>query len=346
MIGNVARQTLAALAIRARLCRIIARDSALVLRYHRVAGTRGDPMPRAVPEGDFEAQLRLLSARCNVVGLPEIVDALLARRALPPGAVALSFDGGYEDNFSAAFPILKQFDLPATFFIAAGWIETSEVLWWERLHDYIRQAAAERLEPVGQELLPEPVAQAFQRATLDEPGGPARLEKLLAAAVGGINCPPERTDELVESIAGVLGADVAPALLYQPMTWQQVKLLRAGGMTIGSHTMSRARLTTLRADRAHEELVASKAAIENQLGEPIDLVAYPEGRHNADVADLAEEAGYRAAFTTHAGPIHRGDNPFALRRASVRGADDRGALGAFSASLFALRVRRLARAPE
>jgi peptidoglycan/xylan/chitin deacetylase (PgdA/CDA1 family) len=344
MMRRAARHAIATLTMGTRLCSIVGKAQAVVLRYCRVAGSRTEPLPRAVTEEEFEAQLRFLTARCRVVSAREIVQAVIERRPVPPRAVALTFDGGYEDNCSAAFPLLKQYGVPATFFVAAGWVETHEVLWWDRLHACLRRRdlRLENQEPRYGDL-PQPVAKVLAEAGDLSKAGAERFEDRLVEAVGSLNVSPEETTDVVKSIAQVLGAEEPLGHEYDPMNWEQLAILREGGMEIGSAAVSDARLTTVHVERAFEELAFSKTTLEDKVGGPIDLVAYPEGCHSPDVADLAEEAGYLAAFTTDSGPVRAGDDRFTLRRISVRSDDCRGAFGSFSAPLFGLHLRQLAR---
>jgi peptidoglycan/xylan/chitin deacetylase (PgdA/CDA1 family) len=345
MMRRAARQLLAALVVRTRLLPVVRRGESVVLRYCRVAGTREAPVPRAVTEEAFEAQLRFLTSHCHVVPVQEIVEAVVEGRPLPRRAVAITFDGGYEDNGSAAFPLLKQHGVPATFFVAAGWVETHDVLWWDRVHAYVRQASGAGLDPRGYDHLPRPVVQAFLGVRKPGHGGPEQLEEHLVAAVGGLALSPEDRNDLVKSLGRALGADDDLGTEYDPMNWEQLAILRDGGMAIGSHAVSDARLTAIGVERAFEELAFSKKTLEKKLGVFVDLVAYPEGFTNLDVADLAEEAGYRAAFTTQTGPVRPGDPRFALRRMDVPGGDYRGAWGSCSGSVFGLHLRRVARSP-
>jgi peptidoglycan/xylan/chitin deacetylase (PgdA/CDA1 family) len=127
------------------------------------------------------------------------------------------------------------------------------------------------------------------------------------------------------------------------MNWEQARLLREGGMDIGSHAMTHACLASVPAERAYDELERSKKTIEEKLGEPVTLLAYPAGEHNQDVADLAAEAGYKAAFTTVTGSVRAGDAAFALRRIGVWSGGYDGVTGGFSAAVFGLQIGRLAR---
>ena len=338
-----ARQAVAAMAVKSHLWSIVEAGSAVVLRYHRVCGSADEPAPLAVTPEEFDAQLAFLKERCAVVSARTVAEAVIEERPLPPRAVAITFDDGYEDNVSAAFPILKKHGLTATFFITAGWVESARVLWWDRLHEYVRQAAAEGTEPIGYGDLPPPVARVLAGASFAGPAGPATVERGLVAAIRGLNASPNDVETLVECIAEALGADEVDTEPYQPMNWFQVEILHEGGMEIGSHTMSHARLATVPAERAFEELAQSKRLLEEKLGTDIDLLAYPAGNHDRDVMDLAAEAGYDAAFTTETGAVRSGDDPFGLRRIGVWSGGYRGVSSYFSPEVFGLQIGRLAR---
>ena len=351
-----ARQAGAFLAMRSRLWPMVPQGRALVLRYHRIAGgshlhfAHGGHVPNedltplpplALPAVEFDAQLAFLASRCQVVTAGEIAKAVAAGQPLPPNAVAITFDDGYEDNCSQALPLLRSHGLRATFFVTAGWIGTEKVLWWDRLHDYIGQAAKLGARPMDYEDLPKPLAAADLRTR----AGAARLEHDLVKALGGLTLTPEETDNLVERVAAALGADVAEPEPYRPMTWDQVRELRDAGMEIGSHSVSHARLACVPAERAFGELEQSKQTIERELDATVSLLAYPAGSHSQDAVDLAQEAGYAAAFTTASGPVAPGDDPFRLRRIGVWAGGYRGVFSRFAPSVFGLQLGRLARRP-
>jgi len=340
---NLARHVAARLAVGTRLWPVVPAGRAVVLRYHRVAGSAADLVPLAVTPEEFDAQVRFLRSTCRLVPPREIIEAVAEERPFPAGTVAITFDDGYEDNFSNALPILERHDAPAAFFVTAGWIGTGQMLWWDRVHEYVGQAAREGAPPTGYENLPRPVAAALASANLRTPAGVVALERELVAALRGLSLVPEDLDRLIEQVAEDLGAGEPEPDRYRPMGWEQVKLLRQAGMEIGSHTMTHARLASVPAERAHEELEQSKKTIEEKLGEPIGLLAYPAGDTSRDVTELAVEAGYEAAFTTETGPVLLGDNVLALRRVGVWSGGYEGAFGGFSPNVFGLQIGRLAR---
>jgi peptidoglycan/xylan/chitin deacetylase (PgdA/CDA1 family) len=104
------------------------------------------------------------------------------------------------------------------------------------------------------------------------------------------------------------------------MTWDQVRELRALGFDIGAHTCTHADLGVLGAEEALAELVDSRRKLEHELGEPIDLFAYPFGG-DANMTPqnraLVRQAGYRCCLSCRGGLARDGADPFELPRVPI-----------------------------
>lgn len=93
-----------------------------ILVYHKVSPDpkAGGPGLRVLPE-EFSWQMEYLKTQgFTVIPLNQAIDSLVNNRRLPPHAVAITFDDGYEDNYLYAFPILQKYQFPATIFVASG----------------------------------------------------------------------------------------------------------------------------------------------------------------------------------------------------------------------------------
>jgi peptidoglycan/xylan/chitin deacetylase (PgdA/CDA1 family) len=90
------------------------------------------------------------------------------------------------------------------------------------------------------------------------------------------------------------------------------------GHSIGSHSLSHARLTRLTLRDAREEIFASKKKLEDMFGVPVEHFCYPYGDWNEPVRELVIEAGYRTACTTEFGVNTPATPPFTLHRITVR----------------------------
>ncbi len=95
-------------------------DEAIILMYHSI-GDRKDYFS-SVSKKSFVQQMEYLhAAGIPVISLPELIRRLKDGQLLG-GAVVITFDDGYEDNYLAAFPVLKRFNFPATIFLTTDLI--------------------------------------------------------------------------------------------------------------------------------------------------------------------------------------------------------------------------------
>jgi peptidoglycan/xylan/chitin deacetylase (PgdA/CDA1 family) len=75
----------------------------------------------SVPPEMFEAQLQLLSDNgYTTISLRDLYEYLAIGKALPAKPIILTFDDGYLDNYTHAFPILQKYDMTGTFFVLTG----------------------------------------------------------------------------------------------------------------------------------------------------------------------------------------------------------------------------------
>lgn len=118
---------------------------AAVLVYHDLREGPSDDFARFTGAGEFAAHLEYLrqNGYC-VVPLKSVIDCLEGGEPLPPKAVAITFDDGYLGVYTAAFPLLKEYGVPATVFVVAGLNEVKkpydghEWLTWEMLREMQR----------------------------------------------------------------------------------------------------------------------------------------------------------------------------------------------------------------
>lgn len=98
---------------------------------------------------------------------------------------------------------------------------------------------------------------------------------------------------------------------------EQLKEMQANGIDIQSHTVNHKDLRNMSLDQARDELIGSKAVLEDRMKHPVRYIAYPGGFSNKDIDRIAEESGYRMAFTVQAGNVEPGQNLFNLPRQAV-----------------------------
>lgn len=100
-----------------------------ILMYHRVvpriAGV-AEPTYNVTPQR-FRSQLAGLLARgYQPWPLRRVLGACRDGLAIPDKVFVVTFDDGYENNFSLAWPLLRELNIPATIFLATAFLDSDE----------------------------------------------------------------------------------------------------------------------------------------------------------------------------------------------------------------------------
>lgn len=270
--------------------RLHARD-ALVLSYHAIVNQEKDePFRYYHTIDEFEAHLDWLSLHCTPVGLDDFARWKQGdlRPSKPP--VLVTFDDGYRNNVTLAAPILKRKGFQALFFVTAGYMESSRVLWPDEV--FCRVVAWPWTS------LQAPDGRVHVLAEAQH----AREAVALTLVEACKNCTDARRREFVAYLARETPQcnPLRDPISQDFMSWDDVRALSAAGFDLGSHTVTHPILSSLEPEALWEELIESRTMIEAQTGLPCTTLAYPNGR-SRDIADrvlaTASEAGYDFAFT-------------------------------------------------
>jgi len=116
------------------------------------------------------------------------------------------------------------------------------------------------------------------------------------------------------------------------LSTEDLRLMDASGITIGSHTVTHAFLPSLTEEEARGEIVESKRVLETLLEHPVTLFSYPAGGFTELSKVMVENAGYEGAVTTNHG--RRKGDPYALHRIKVK--ESKGSLFNFWAKTTGL----------
>ena len=104
----------------------------IALLYHRIDKMDTDPWGICVSPTHFDEQVQVIKKHLPVITVDEAIQQILKGHIVENSA-CITFDDGYEDNYTNALPVLKQHDCPATFFIATAFTGSSIPFWWDEL---------------------------------------------------------------------------------------------------------------------------------------------------------------------------------------------------------------------
>jgi peptidoglycan/xylan/chitin deacetylase (PgdA/CDA1 family) len=304
-----------------RYCRA-AQSRFAMLCYHRV-GQGGVPLFSGLPALVFEAQMNYLRRHYRVVPLYQALSEMSDRRSAAP-TVVVTFDDGYADLYTHAFPVLQRHEIPAMIFLTVGAIESGEVAWYDRVFVAFQAAHGALLElPTNPPLI---MSLGTPEERLHSAVKFISLMRKLPAAEQRACCTK------LESIVSLPRKSIADRML----SWEQIRHMQAGGVSFGAHTMTHPVVSRLTEQELYWELGESKRILEDRLQRPVLDFAFPFGKSD-ECGDAAVKClaslGFRSAATTIEGLNRPAMSPFALRRVSF--CEDA------SLAIFAVRLARL-----
>ena len=289
------------------------RERRLVLLYHRIARIDPDPWSLCVTPEHFAEHLDVLRAWRRVP-----LDQLGCSGWRMGGgrcSVSITFDDGYADNLHEAARLLMRSDTPATFFLATGYIGGTREFWWDELERLVYQPTGARI-PCS--------ASAGAIKLLYDPNAPKRSTYFeLYERLQPLDHHLRRC--ILDQLLEWNGLTAQGRKSHRSLTPDEVMRLRSEGpFEIGAHTMTHPLLAAQALGSQYEELRASKAWVENLLGEPVASFSYPyggSGHYGPETVRAVADSGFARACTTSAHPVNRNDGPYQLPRFNVTDMD-------------------------
>ena len=108
-----------------------------ILMYHNIlANHEAGGTPSSIYEHQFEEQMNYLAENnFETITLPDVLELTNNKNKNTKKPVVITFDDGYENNFTYAFPILKKHNLKATIFIIVNRVASANYMSWQQLEE-------------------------------------------------------------------------------------------------------------------------------------------------------------------------------------------------------------------
>jgi peptidoglycan/xylan/chitin deacetylase (PgdA/CDA1 family) len=310
------REFLARMCSRTGLTRVLEtmprRRALMVLNYHRIGNadeTQFDSGVFSATAEQFDSQIAYLKRLFHLATLEELF-AMMGGDSPRGTSVLITFDDGYLDNYTLAFPILRSHGVQAVFFLPTAFIGTGKLPWWDVIAYMIKQSVKKRIHLE----YPEPA-----NFDLIDKGGKAVSTQILRVFTQPAVKDPERFLKELEKECEVSRPTSVAERCF--LDWEEARDMQQNGMAFGSHTHSHEILTKLSPELQLEEARHSREILERELNRRVDVLAYPVGlKHcfSAETISALEQTGYRAAFSFYGGSNHPGEiRPFDIRRYGV-----------------------------
>jgi peptidoglycan/xylan/chitin deacetylase (PgdA/CDA1 family) len=129
LVGRLVKDIAGRILVTCGLHRRLLQGGVIVVAFHSITRGPSDGALRC-HVGDFERYCRFFAKHLRVETFSRTVERLASPEALK-GELSITFDDGYADNAELAVPVLKRWNLPATFFVSTGFMGTQEQTDWD-----------------------------------------------------------------------------------------------------------------------------------------------------------------------------------------------------------------------
>ncbi len=319
-LASAGKASLGSLIDRLRLDSMVCAGQVAILAYHRVV--TGDELAKGyiepgmyVLQNVFEMQLRWLRERTEILSFDQLL-ALWSKDEWDERKkyCVLTFDDGWLDNYHYAYPLLRQYRVPATIFLPTNFVGSDEWFWTERVAFVLshllslHERAPERRHTVA--LLADRFDVCPDESRIQDGDSRVIVHELIGRC-------KSLTPDQIEEVIGRLGRILNVSFPKERMTvnWEEVSEMAKHGLSFGSHSCSHHLLTRLNEERVRWEIQESDRVLRTLPQGYLPVFCYPNGDNSSVIQEMVRQSHYVAAVGTRTGTEGRKPrNRFELRR--------------------------------
>lgn len=280
------------------------KNAPLILGYHRVVADFADAAKRSiapmlVSTNTLERHIDWVGKHYQFVSLDELIEYQECSRVSDKPVAAITFDDGYADVYSNAFPLLKRKGVPFAVFVVSDLVGSEKLQFHDELYLVVSTALAHwqgqstaRLQQVISDMELDSAVDTHLKAQIMVISNPFQMMRLFFE-----NLSKAKNEHLIQELRKLVPVSDKVLKEFYAFNWDMLKEMLAAGVTVGSHSKSHALLANETWETVVNEVTVSRQVLETELGVVIDHFAYPDGRFNAMSIKGVAEAGYRGAYT-------------------------------------------------
>ena len=304
----------------------------LVLLYHGVTNFKAGENnnlrnynSKHLSKTIFEDQIEQISKSCNVISTDELIKNWQEKIEYKKPTVVITFDDGFQNNFSIAKPILEKYKVPATFYISTGNITNQKIFWVDTLEIMFTDTVIKEIVPKNTPFISDLISKDIQNLTLESRDNKIKILDKIKQKLK--LCHPKKRNFFLENVAKELEVEKSYSIKdshqdYSVLSWDELKKIKSNSLfTIGGHSRWHNILSKLKGQELEEEIYGSIKDIENNLGSFSGHYAYPEGQaehFNLETIKILKKYGVKACPSAMQGLAEKNtQNLFNFKRVMV-----------------------------
>ena len=258
--------------------------------FHRIGDwkvTPFDPCVYSCDESKFEQHVKFIQQNFRIVSIKEVCNIIENNVEITEHLALITFDDGYIDNYQLAYPILKKYNISATFFITTSLTGGLDIPWWDEMAWHIKQLPKMDLRLQGWP----------KHVSINKSVSKKDIRQVLRYVKQSHQKVEQQLNEL-RLISKLEYDEDNKSRLF--MSWSELDEMQQNGMEIGAHSHSHEIFSKLEESELQYELSHSKALIEKNLNTKVRALSYPVGNmdtYDKNMFDEISQQGYKLAFT-------------------------------------------------
>ncbi len=269
------------------------------LKHSRYPEIRGLDYPL------FRKQLDFFKENFNVVRMEQVIEAVKGNEELPENAVLLTFDDGYIDNYTFAFPLLQEYGFQGSFFISGKTFTTHQLLNVNKIHYIIASADIKKLVEDVKEKMNYYRGREFEYPSNEELWEKYAAENrndgketIFVKRMLQVALPEELrsriASDLFEKYVGV-SEEVLAYEIY--LSEEQMRAMQRGGMYFGVHGYDHYWLANLSEEQMRADIDKGLEILDDFIDRSAWVINYPYGDYSNAVAEYAKSKGAVVGLT-------------------------------------------------
>lgn len=256
----------------------------------------------------FKNQIEFMKNSFNVVTMEQVLENIQGEgmHGLPENALLLTFDDGYADNYTVAYPILEEYGLQGSFFIPGKTFATHQLLDVNKIHYILASADIYKLVDDLKKQMDYYRGSEYQYASTDElfhdyaVANRFDIKETIFVKRMLQTVLPEKlrntiSSNLFEKYVGVTEEQLAYELY---MTEEQIRTIKRHGMFIGIHGYDHYWLGNLPEDKMKQDILMALDTLDEFIDRKQWVMNYPYGSYNQEVIRYIRQQGACIGLTT------------------------------------------------
>ena len=261
---------------------------------------------------NFISILQQLKKNGCILSLDEIYTSIKNKIPLPKNTYAITFDDGFENNYSIAAPILSDLNLSATFYFATDFVENNAMSWIDKL-EYCLE-----VKKKGEVYIPwmqKKVGFDTNKSKIN------LLENIRTFVKNDLNFNIENFVTNFFSDCKIRVISQLDSSIDKKINWSQVRNLNKSSLfTIGGHSHNHLSFGSLDQAKSNFQLNKSFKLFKDKLNIDINHYSYPEGQkkdYNETLISKLKYKGIKLCPTAIPGVNNFKTDFFNLRRVMI-----------------------------